>query len=63
MSRQNDVDDVDEKEVMSEMEKSAASDTDTDDSEFDEIIANRATYQKKWMLPSYTSARLVFLRY
>lgn len=63
MSRQNDVDDVDEQEIMSEMEKSAASDTNTDDSEFDEIIANRAKYQKKWMLPSYTLARLAFLRY
>ncbi|RUO55794.1 MULTISPECIES: RNA polymerase sigma factor RpoS [Pseudidiomarina] len=47
MSRRDEVDDIDEQAVMSEMEKSAAADTSDDDSEFEEIIANRATYQKK----------------
>lgn len=47
MSRRNEVEDIEEQEVMSEMEKSAATDSNDDDSEFEEIIANRATYQKK----------------
>ena len=47
MSRTHDVDDIDEQELMSEMEKSATTTDSNDDTEFEEILANRAKYQKK----------------
>ncbi|MDN7126606.1 RNA polymerase sigma factor RpoS [Pseudidiomarina terrestris] len=47
MSRQNDTDDIDEQDVVSEMESPADAGANKDDSDFDEIIANRAKYQKK----------------
>ncbi|KFZ29640.1 RNA polymerase sigma factor RpoS [Pseudidiomarina atlantica] len=47
MSRTHDVDDIDEQELMSEMEKSATTTDSNDDAEFEEILANRAKYQKK----------------
>ncbi|RUO57861.1 RNA polymerase sigma factor RpoS [Pseudidiomarina insulisalsae] len=46
MSRQDEVEEIDEQAVMSEAEKAAADSAD-DDSEFEEIIASRANYQKK----------------
>ncbi|CAB0149868.1 RNA polymerase sigma factor RpoS [Pseudidiomarina piscicola] len=47
MSQRNDIDEVDEQAVAPEAEKPVASDTSSDDSDFEESVSNRANYQKK----------------